>query len=1084
MRKFEVVKLTRTKEILSSFSVSTILVLTLLASGMNAFGQGVGVNENGADPDPSAIMDVSSRDRGMLIPRMPKAAKLAIPAPANGLLVYQTDDTVGFWYYDQNTWVPIFQHVTAGNGLVGGKLDAYGTISLEPTGVATGTYGYADSIPQFTVNQFGQLVFAGNIPLVEQDGEIGNEITDTSGAFGMLRRGGSGNSSDPYTVGVTPGNAPNDIWMWDGNNWTLASFPFEKDSIIGNEISDTSLARGILITNGNGTSANPLTIGVTAGNALGDVFMWDGGKWVSSPIVFPVERDSVIGNEIADTINARGVLTKSGLGTELSPYRIGITPGNNVGDVFMWNGNNWVPSSISIPAEQDGEIGNEIVDTTQARGLLTTFGLGTAGSPRTIGTMPGTTNGDVWMWDGNKWVPSQITFPTVTFPKEKDSVIGNEIADTFNTYGLITRYGSGTDADPYMLGAIPGTSPGQSLVWNGAEWILTTIVIPAEQDSVIGNEISDTSGSLGMLNLSGTGTAGNPLTIGMNSGSTNGDVWMWNGNTWVPTQISFPAEVDGIIGNEITDTNSSNGMLNRFGAGTAGSPFTVGINDGSTNGDVWMWNGNSWLPTQISFPAEVDGVIGNEVTDTITNGFLALTGAGTAANPKKIGLKPGNVAGEMLIWSGSTWVPGILGKNTLDMAYDEGGAGAGREIIADNGAVEIQGTDGLIVRGTFGSGVTPGTMGAGTRMNFNPRTSSFRAGTATGTVWNTANVGIHSIAMGYNPLAKDPFTVAIGRATQASGNHSIALGDSNVTSLAYSMSIGNHNVTGGRNTTVIGTRNVSYGQFSTVIGINNNAQGTNAGIFGEESIVLPNYKHGYAFGYRDTVKGDYATAIGYNAFAEGTGAIAIGTNVRTNNPHSVAIGYNALAIADQSVAIGSHISTNNKNGSFVFGDASTTAVTLSSSLNRMTMRFDNGYRIYTKSDLSTGVYMNNGGTGWVSVSDRNMKENFESIDGEEILQKIQHLPITKWNYKGNEDNVKHIGPMAQDFHAAFKLGGSDSLGISTLEFDGVNMAAIQALTNRTDKIETLENKVSEQEAEIEALRRELEELRQLILKKK
>ena len=1046
------------------------------------YGQGVGVNEDGTDPDPSAILDVKSDSRGMLVPRLTKAAKLGIPGPANGLLVYQTDDTIGFWYYDINRWKPIFQNITAGTGLTGNTIEGYGTIGLEPTGITTGQYGNTDSIPQFTVNAFGQLVFARNVALREQDGVIGNEITDTANSLGLLNRGGSGTSADPYTVGVNSGSSQNDIWMWGGNNWVLTQFPFEKDSIIGNEISDTAQSRGILIRNGSGNSANPYTLGVTAGSAIGDVFMWDGNKWVSNPIVFPTEQDAVIGNELTDTINSRGIISRQGNGTTANPYKISVNAGNNVGDVWMWDGNKWTSSSVTIPSEQDSVIGNEVTDTINARGVLNLYGSGTQANPLKMGIEPGNSTGDVWMWNGSSWVPSQITHPPVIIPKEKDSVIGNEIADTFNTYGLIVRQGSGTDVDPYTIGAKPGTSAGQSLVWDGTKWVLTTIVIPLEKDSVIGNEIADTLGSNGILTRGGTGVDADPFTVGINSGSASGDVWMWNGTSWVPTQITHPNEVDGIIGNELTDTINARGILQRSGSGTAANPYKIGVTTGTSNGDVWMWNGSNWVPSQIVHPNEVDSIVGNEVTDTITNGFLNITGAGTAASPKKVGLKSGNTVGDVIIWDGTTWVPGYLDRNTLDMAYDEGGAGNGRTITADNGAVEIKGTDGFLVDGKVGTGASAGSIGASTRLHFNPRTSAFRAGTALGTEWDAANLGLYSTAFGYGSLASDDYTFAAGKGAKAVGDHSISIGDSAVTLLEYSMAIGNKSITGGKNTMAIGTGNTAYGQYSFVTGVNSTALGTNSGIFGEDCFVLSGYKHGYAFGHKDTVKGDYAVAIGHNAFSEGTGAVAIGFNVRTNNPYSVAIGNNADAVADRSVAIGSFVSTNSKNGSFIFGDGSTTTTMLSPAQHTMTMRFNNGYRLNSKSDLTTGVYMLNGGTSWISVSDRNMKENFEDINGEDLLDKIEDLSITKWNYKGNADDVKFIGPMAQDFHKSFGLGGSDSLGISTLAFNGVNIAAVQALIARTNKIENLESTISKQGVEIKALREEIVAIKKLLKK--
>lgn len=67
--------------------------------------QNVGINETGANPDNSAILDVSSNDKGVLIPRLTQAQRIGITGPANGLLVYQTDNTEGFWYFDGTQWI-------------------------------------------------------------------------------------------------------------------------------------------------------------------------------------------------------------------------------------------------------------------------------------------------------------------------------------------------------------------------------------------------------------------------------------------------------------------------------------------------------------------------------------------------------------------------------------------------------------------------------------------------------------------------------------------------------------------------------------------------------------------------------------------------------------------------------------------------------------------------------------------------------------------------------------------------------------------------------------------------------------------
>lgn len=92
--------------------------------------------------------------------------------------------------------------------------------------------------------------------------------------------------------------------------------------------------------------------------------------------------------------------------------------------------------------------------------------------------------------------------------------------------------------------------------------------------------------------------------------------------------------------------------------------------------------------------------------------------------------------------------------------------------------------------------------------------------------------------------------------------------------------------------------------------------------------------------------------------------------------------------------------------------------------------------------MASGAYVSAGGT-WTSVSDKNRKENFETVDPREILDKVASLPITKWNYTA-EPGVRHIGPTAQDFHAAFGVGPGET-AIAQIDPDGVALAAIQAL---------------------------------------
>lgn len=85
--------------------------------------------------------------------------------------------------------------------------------------------------------------------------------------------------------------------------------------------------------------------------------------------------------------------------------------------------------------------------------------------------------------------------------------------------------------------------------------------------------------------------------------------------------------------------------------------------------------------------------------------------------------------------------------------------------------------------------------------------------------------------------------------------------------------------------------------------------------------------------------------------------------------------------------------------------------------------------------------------GFNNVSDVNAKHDFAPIDSESVLNAVRSLPITTWTYRG--DTARHIGPTAQDFHAHFAVG-SDERSISTLDAQGVALAAIQALARRQE----------------------------------
>ena len=205
-----------------------------------------------------------------------------------------------------------------------------------------------------------------------------------------------------------------------------------------------------------------------------------------------------------------------------------------------------------------------------------------------------------------------------------------------------------------------------------------------------------------------------------------------------------------------------------------------------------------------------------------------------------------------------------------------------------------------------------------------------------------------------------------------------------------------------------------------------------------------------AMGYQPRASAVASTAIGAYNQATGDYALSLGSYSQATASHAVAIGTQAYATGIYSIAIGSGANTNGRDGSMVVGDDTYFQTAYSSADNQLTMRFSGGYRLWSSyPDSTAGVYMRHGQSGWSNYCDRNKKENFIPVDGEWILSKIRNIPISKWNYKKTDVNDKYIGPMAQDFHAAFQLNGTDSLGINSISIDGINMAGVQALEKRT-----------------------------------
>ncbi|HVM51337.1 MAG TPA: tail fiber domain-containing protein [Candidatus Acidoferrum sp.] len=110
---------------------------------------------------------------------------------------------------------------------------------------------------------------------------------------------------------------------------------------------------------------------------------------------------------------------------------------------------------------------------------------------------------------------------------------------------------------------------------------------------------------------------------------------------------------------------------------------------------------------------------------------------------------------------------------------------------------------------------------------------------------------------------------------------------------------------------------------------------------------------------------------------------------------------------------------------------------------------------------------------WQNASDKNRKTDFQPVNAEAVLAKVAALPVRSWRYTNELETVRHVGPTAQDFQAAFGLG-TDDKSIGTVDEEGVALAAIQGLNRK------LQDELSRVRAENAALQSRLEHLEALV----
>ena len=215
-------------------------------------------------------------------------------------------------------------------------------------------------------------------------------------------------------------------------------------------------------------------------------------------------------------------------------------------------------------------------------------------------------------------------------------------------------------------------------------------------------------------------------------------------------------------------------------------------------------------------------------------------------------------------------------------------------------------------------------------------------------------------------------------------------------------------------------------------------------------------------GENNTASAEASTvAGGYANSASGFGSTVAGGGINTASGSTSAVpgGYVNIASGAISFAAG-FVAQATDSGSFVWCQQDGHACT-SSGTNSFVVSV-NGPIYFYDGPNGQGCYLSAGSGSWTCSSDRNLKDNIVSIDPRSVLDRVSQMPISQWNMKADFGGHKHIGPMAQDFYAAFGLGDTDKY-IAQGDAQGVALASIQGL------YQMVQEKLQEKDEEIRSL---------------
>jgi hypothetical protein len=408
------------------------------------------------------------------------------------------------------------------------------------------------------------------------------------------------------------------------------------------------------------------------------------------------------------------------------------------------------------------------------------------------------------------------------------------------------------------------------------------------------------------------------------------------------------------------------------------------------------------------------------------------------------------------------------------LAFECTNAGAGAT-APDDGDVDIQTAcgDAAVASGTAGTAVGGSALASG------PGSTALGTGAdATGTNstavgWAADAINDNSTAVGKAATASGILGTALGKDASASGSQSTALGASVSATESSATAVGFAALATGSASTALGRQAEASGGQSTAAGRGATASGTNNTTLGYNASALSPYSN--------------ATALGFQAMVEQSNALVLGSIPGVNEPFflneyvDVGIGTTMpqapLHVERANGAARVLVMETDPGPSMPFQGVAQGLVRfeLNDEAAGERWRFTNAGDKFAINNVgldSPGTEMSVFKNGDLVIgglltenSDRDAKQDIERLDAQEILAKIVDLEVSKWSYI-DAPKQRHIGPMAQDFYAAFGLGRNEK-GISTLDSSGVALAGIQALAEENAMLRDRVAQLESQQAQLQ-----------------